>query len=242
MHNIKIIIEYDGSDFCGWQIQPQDRTVQGELKKSLKKIIKEDVNIIGSGRTDSGVHASGQVVNFITNSEMDLNKLKSALNGTLPKDIAVLSIEAASMEFHARYDAIKREYCYTISKRKSAINRNFTWHYFSNLDINKIRQASQYMIGEHDFKSFCQSKAEVNHYICNIELIEWSESKDIIELRIIANRFLHNMVRIIVGTMIEIGLGKIKVNQIHNILEAKDRNAAGPTIPAKGLRLVKVYY
>lgn len=242
MRNIKLILEYDGTNFCGWQWQPHDRTVQGELKKSLKRILQEDVNIIGAGRTDSGVHALEQVANFLTNSEMSSEKMKAGLNGTLPKDVRVLSIETAPRYFHARYDAMKREYQYSISKRERAIASDYSWYIKTELDLEKIRKESQYLIGKYDFKSFCQSNTDVNHYICHVELIEWLETKDMIVLKIIANRFLHNMVRIIVGTMIEIGVGKIEPIQIKKILAAKNRDRAGPTVPAKGLSLIKVYY
>lgn len=242
MRNIKLVLEYDGTNFCGWQFQPRDRTVQEELKKSLSRILQEDVNIIGAGRTDSGVHASGQVANFLSNSEMSLYKMKAALNGTLPQDVRVLSIEAVPQHFNARFNAKKREYHYSISKRERAITRYYSLHFKGELDLEKIRQASQYLIGEHDFQSFCQSNAEVAHYICSIESMEWEETEDMIVLKIIANRFLHNMVRIIVGTMFEVGQGKIESDHVKKILEAKDRNSAGPTVAAKGLCLVRVYY
>lgn len=242
MRNIKLIIEYDGTNFCGWQWQPRDRTVQGELKKSLKRILQEDVNIIGAGRTDSGVHALEMVANFFTASEMSLEKMKAGLNGTLAKDVRVLSLETAPRRFHARYDAKKREYQYTISKRERAIARNYSWYIKTELNLEKIRKASQYLIGEHNFQSFCQSNTDVNNYICNVELLEWLELKDMIVLKIIANRFLHNMVRIIVGTMVEVGLGKTEIEHVKKILAAKNRDIAGPTVPAKGLSLVKVYY
>jgi len=242
MRNIKLILEYDGTNFCGWQWQPKDRTVQGELEKSLERILQEEIKVIGSGRTDSGVHALGQVANFNTNSEMSLFKMKDAINGTLPIDACVLSVETVPSEFHSRFDAKKREYFYTISKRARAIARYYSWHYRFKLNLEKIREASQYLVGKHDFKSFCQSNADVKHYLCSVESIEWIETEDLIVLKITANRFLYNMVRIIVGTLIEIGLGKIEPVHVKNILKAQDRNSAGTTVPARGLCLVKVYY
>lgn len=242
MRNIKIVLEYDGTNFCGWQLQPYDRTVQGELNKSLNKFLHENVTIIGAGRTDSGVHALGQVANFTTNSELSLTKIKTALNGTLPNDIRVLSVEEVPADFNARFDAKKREYHYTITKRERAIARYYSWHFHPKLELAKIRQASQYLVGKHDFQSFCQSNAEVNNYICDIESISWIEAEDNLILKIIANRFLHNMVRIIVGTMVEVGQGKIEPTRVKKILKTKDRNNAGPTVPAQGLCLIKVYY
>lgn len=242
MRNIKLILEYDGTNFCGWQWQPRDRTVQGELQKSLARILQEQVKIIGSGRTDTGVHALGQVANLHIHSEMSVEKIKAGLNGTLPKDIRVLSVEIAPPQFNARYDAQKREYHYSISRRQRAIGRCYCWYYKAALDLAKIRQASQHLIGEHDFRSFCQTGADVSHFICRVELIDWIEQDDLIVLKIIADRFLHNMVRIIVGTMLEVGVGKIDPPNVKEILMAKDRKRAGPTVPPRGLCLVKVYY
>ena len=242
MRNIKLTLEYDGTNFCGWQWQPRDRTVQGEIKKSLKQILQEDVNIIGSGRTDSGVHALEQVANFLTSSTLSSLKMKAALNGTLPKDIRVHCVEIVPQDFNARFDAKKREYHYTISKCERAIARYYSWYFRTELNLENIRKACHYLIGEHDFQSFCQSNVDVTHYICFIESIDWLETEDTIVLKIIANRFLHNMVRIIIGTMIQVGLGKMEPSHIKNILESKDRKKAGPTVPAHGLCLVKVYY
>jgi len=242
MRNIKLILEYDGTEFCGWQIQPNARTVQSELKKALQTILHEEISITGAGRTDTGVHASGQVANFFTDAGMEPSKIKAALNGTLPRDIRIITVESVPLQFNARFDAKKREYHYKITRRERAIARDYFWCYKGDLNIDKMRQASQHFIGEHDFQSFCKASPEVTAHICHVETLDWIEEEDFLMMKIIADRFLHNMVRIIMGTMIQIGRGKIDPAQIPHILAAKDRKAAGATAPAKGLFLVKVYY
>ncbi len=242
MRNLKLVLNYDGTYFSGWQWQPQNRTVQGELRQSILHILHEEVNIIGAGRTDAGVHAAGQVANFLTNAEMSTSKLKAALNGTLAKDIRVQSVDEVDEGFNSRFDAINREYHYTISRQEKAIARQYVYCYRYELDMNKIREASEYCLGENDFASFCQSHSDVTHHRCHVERLEWIENVETIQMRIIANRFLHNMVRIIVGTMIQVGLGKIEPAAVGDILKARDRRRAGPTVPARGLCLAKVYY
>lgn len=242
MKNIKLTIEYDGTDFCGWQEQPDLRTVQGEIKKSLSYIFQTDIKLTGSGRTDTGVHAAEQVANFYCHSDFTLYRIKAALNGTLPKDIRIINVEEVPSDFHARFNAKKREYHYQIAKYEKAINRYYSWFYKHKVDVELMHRTSQHLLGRHDFQSFCQSKSDVKHYICNVEMIKWEEKTDLIIFKIVANRFLHNMVRIIVGTILEIGAGKIEPETLKLILNAKDRRSAGPTIPAKGLILFKVYY
>lgn len=242
MRNIKLILEYDGTHFSGWQWQPKDRTVQNEIQQSLLRILKEDINVLGSGRTDTGVHAAGQVANFHTDASMATYKLKAALNGTLPKDVRVLSVEDVPEKFHSRFDAKRRKYHYTISKHEKAIGRDYYYFFRNDLDMSAIREASRHLIGNLDFQSFCQAGSEVEHYMCAVESIVWDEIDDLIRMEIISNRFLHNMVRIIMGTLLGAGTGKTEPSQMKEILEAKDRRKAGPTIPARGLCLVQVVY
>lgn len=242
MRNIKLIIEYDGTRFSGWQWQPKDRTVQDELQKSILKILKEQVNLIGSGRTDAGVHAMGQVANFHTETSMTAFKMKAALNGTLPKDVRVLSVEDVPDSFHSRFDAKEREYHYSIARREKAIGRDYCYLFRKKIDVDRMRRASEHLIGTHDFQSFCQSNSEVDHYLCSVKSIRIVETDDLLRLEIISNRYLHNMVRIITGTLLQAGTGKIEPAQIIKILEAKDRRAAGLTVPAIGLCLVRVEY
>lgn len=242
MRNIKIEIEYDGTDFYGWQFQPELRTIQGDIENALKVIFRNEITIFGAGRTDTGVHARGQVANFLIEHPMPVLTVKAALNGNLSKDVRILSAEEVSQSFHARYDAIKRHYSYTITRQEKAIDRHYMWCYKSALDIEQMQRASQHLLGEHDFSAFCQADENMKHYRCCMEEIRWEQNGALLILNIIANRFLHNMVRIIVGTMINVGRGFAKAADIPQILESRDRSNAGPTIPAKGLCLEKVYY
>ncbi len=242
MRNIKLLLEYDGTHFHGWQFQPGFRTVQGEIQKALKKIFDNEINVNGAGRTDTGVHARGQVANFLIEHAMPVNTITAALNGNLPRDVRILSAAEVEEDFHARYNAIKRHYSYTITRQEKAIDRYYIWCYKAELNIEQIQQASNDLLGEHDFKAFCQADENANHYRCFVEEIRWEQKDEILILNIIANRFLHHMVRTIVGTMINVGRGYMAVQQISGILESRDRSRAGPTVPAKGLCLEKVYY
>lgn len=242
MRNIKLVLEYDGTNFHGWQFQPDLRTIQGEIQQALKQIFQSDINVIGAGRTDTGVHARGQVANFLVEHPMPALTIQAALNGNLPRDVRIIAAEEVAGSFHARYDALKREYHYSIIQRESAINRYYMWCFKAPLDVERMQEASHYLLCEHDFKAFCQAEAEIDHYRCFVEQIRWEQNNVILTLKILANRFLHNMVRIIAGTMINVGRGFTPVHQIPEILNSRDRRNAGPTIPAKGLCLEKVYY
>lgn len=242
MRNIKLVLEYDGTNFHGWQYQPDLRTVQGEIQTTLKTIFRSDMNVIGAGRTDTGVHARGQVANFLIEHAMPVNTITAALNGNLPRDIRIISAKEVAENFHARYDAIKRHYSYTITRQEKALNRFYVWCHKSELNVEKMQQASEYLLGEHDFKAFCHADESANHYRCFVEKVVWEQKQELLILNIIANRFLHNMVRIIVGTMINVGRGYTAVEQLTQILKSRDRKKAGPTVPAKGLCLEKVYY
>lgn len=242
MRNVKLTLEYDGTDFCGWQWQPKGRTVQGTLLSSLKKLLQESPTVIASGRTDAGVHALGQVVNFKTENNLSLSSIRLGLNSFLPSDISILEAEEVDEEFDARRDAVKRKYQYVISRRRRAVGRQYSWHCKYELDLNEIKKATEYLIGEHAFTAFAKVNEEEPHYLCNVENALWKETENKIVFEICANRFLHNMVRIIVGTMVEVGRGKLAPVQIKNILQSRDRDRAGFTAPPQGLFLVKVYY
>lgn len=242
MRNIKLTLEYDGANFSGWQWQPRDRTVQGTLQHAIAKLLQETPKIYAAGRTDAGVHALGQVANFKTASALDLNSIRSGLNSYLPSDVVVLEAEEVGTDFHARYSAVKRVYRYVISKRFRAIGRNYSWFCKYDLDLEKIRQASRHLIGEHVFAAFCRESEEEPHYLSSVESLNWSETEDEVILQICANRFLHSMVRIIVGTMVDVGRGRLHPDQVKNILESRDRNRAGFSVPPQGLFLERVYY
>ncbi|MFQ5824848.1 MAG: tRNA pseudouridine(38-40) synthase TruA [bacterium] len=242
MRNIKLTLEYDGTNFCGWQWQPKGRTVQDTLQCSLKELLQESPTVIASGRTDAGVHALGQVVNFKTENTLDLNSICLGLNSFLPSDITILQAEEVDEKFHARFDAVKRKYRYVISKRPKAVGRYYSWFCKYDLNLDKIKKASEVLIGEHEFFAFSRANDEELHYLCNLESARWKETEEEIILDICANRFLHNMVRIIVGTMVDVGRGKLAPEEMKNIMETRNRDRAGFTAPPQGLFLVKVYY
>ncbi len=242
VRNIKITLEYDGTDFCGWQVQPNVRTVQEEIQNALKQIFRKKINVIGAGRTDSGVHARAQVANFFLESDMPTERIMAALNGNMGKDVRVLEAEEVDLSFHARFAAKKRTYRYYITRRERAINRHYVWCYKNPLRIDALQQASQYLIGTIDFKSFCAENADLDHHFCTVEECRWDEEDDLLIFTISANRFIHSMVRIIVGTMIDVGRGYTSPDAIPEILAARDRKKAGQTAPAKGLILEKIIY
>jgi tRNA pseudouridine38-40 synthase len=242
MINIKLILEYDGTDFYGWQMQPNKRTVQGEIEKALLELLREEVRIIGSGRTDTGVHALNQVANFLTNSDLKPEKIKNGLNGILSKDIYVKSSEKTFEKFNSRFSALTRTYKYVISKGRTALNRRYCWEIFYSLDSESIKKCCELIIGEKDFKSFAKLDKDRKNSICNVKSTEWIEKPDYYIFKIESNRFLHKMVRSIVGTFIDIGKKKITPDDFLKILEGKDRRKAGMTVPAKGLFLECVTY
>lgn len=242
MRNIKLIIEYDGTNFCGYQLQPDERTVQAELERSLSMLTTERIRLIAAGRTDSGVHALGQVVNFITNSRLPIQTFVKGGNTRLPRDIRILAAEEVPEDFNARYSAKSRTYRYVITTKNRAIGRHYAWYYWNELDEKKMNAACAAILGSHNFASFCQAKAEVDHYVCDIRYAFWKHGDDQLIFDICANRFLHNMVRTLVGTMVEIGDDRQKATAMNDILQARDRRAAGETAPAHGLFLVRVDY
>ena len=248
LRNIKITIEYDGTKFSGWQIQNKgQRTVQGEIKKAIKKIFSQDVSIIGSGRTDSGVHASGQVANFQIQSEMPSEKIIKALNGNLPEDIVILDAKDVKKTFHAQYKAKSKIYQYTILNRKTrgVLVRKHCLYYSKPLNLTQMRKEAKELIGKHDFKSFQASdptKKNKDNTIRTLKQLNIRKKEDFILIEIEANGFLYKMVRNIVGTLLEIGKGKLPKGRMKAILKAKNRNKASATAPAHGLSLNEVLY
>ncbi|MFQ5707141.1 MAG: tRNA pseudouridine(38-40) synthase TruA [bacterium] len=242
MRNIKLTLEYDGTDFSGWQWQPQARTVQGALEGSLEQVLRQRPKVIAAGRTDAGVHALGQVVNFKTERLLKTDALCLALNSVLPQDVRVLKAEEVDEQFHARFSAREREYRYVFSRRLRAVGRQYCWYSKFKLDLEPITQASQFLLGTHDFSAFSRVVAGESHYLCDVKLVHWQEGEDKIVFRIVANRFLHNMVRIIVGTLLEVGRGKLDPQDIKAILESRDRTRTGSKVPPQGLFLEKIYY
>lgn len=251
MRNIKLVIEYDGTNYCGWQIQPGMNTIQGVIEHYLSLIVKSETHIIGAGRTDTGVHALGQVANFKTDSKMTTVQFKAALNSTLPKDIIIKEVEEVNCDFHARYSATSRTYEYTIinGNTPSAFLRNYAYMFPKPLDFDLMANSCSTLLGIHDFSSFASASDPLNNFIRNVtSAMCWLQDNEyrftgkIIKFRISANAFLRGMVRAIVGTLIEIGKGKIPPYALKEILDARDRSRAGYSVPAKGLCLVRVDY
>ncbi|HPG38990.1 MAG TPA: tRNA pseudouridine(38-40) synthase TruA [bacterium] len=242
MRNLKLEIEYDGTDFCGWQIQPEVRTVQAEMEKALLQLTNEIIRVTAAGRTDSGVHATGQVINFKTASHLPDHVFRAALNSMLPRDIRVVSAVEVDEEFSARFSARSRTYRYYIINKPVAIGRQYTWYFGEKLNLSLMQEACRIIIDSHDFQSFCQVGADVDHYLCNVSDASWRQENDNLLFEITANRFLHNMVRILVGTLVKIGKESITLPQFQAIINAKDRTVAGPTAPPQGLFLTRVMY
>ena len=242
MRTIKLTVEYDGSDFSGWQVQPAQRTVQGEIESALLKLVHEKIRIIGAGRTDAGVHALGQVVSFQCQKDLPLLAFEKGLNVLLPEDIHIIAAEEADESFNARRSAVSRKYRYVLSKRPRAIGRQYAWYPGTKFSLEPMKRASKFLIGEHDFTSFCKSDSGYENFISHVLEIKWNITKEEISFEITAVRFFHKMIRIIMGTLLEVGRGKISPEQFLEIMEARDRTSAGPTVPPHGLFLVKVNY
>ncbi len=244
MQNYLLKIEYSGKHYSGWQIQPNVNTVQGELEKVLKIILRSNLNLIGSGRTDAGVHALGQVANFSTEESLELYKFKHSLNSLLPSDISITKISEVPLEFHSRFDAKKRSYLYVFTKDKSPFYNDFSYYYppIFNFDISILNKISSLLLGEHDFTSFSKKKTDTENMVCNITLAKWRRVKNKIIFRIDGNRFLHGMVRTIVGTTLEIAERNLKCEEIVKIINQKSRESAGRSVVARGLFLLDVKY
>jgi tRNA pseudouridine38-40 synthase len=245
MQRYKCTISYDGTQFAGYQVQPNKRTVQGEIEKALRKLHKDvDVKVSASGRTDAGVHARGQVIHFDSPLGIPLAKWEVALNTLLPDDIAVVHTEIAADDFHARFDAKGKEYRYFVhrSGQRDPFKRHYAYQYPYSLEVEKINKAIPFLIGEHDFTSFCSAKTDVVDKVRVIRKIEMLEEGDMLIFRFVGNGFLYNMVRILAGTLLGVGAGDISPDSILDILEKRDRAYAGKTAPAQGLYLWEVHY
>ena len=244
MRNIKLTIEYDGTRYYGWQRQPIGNTIQQEVEKAISKVIKEYVEVIGSSRTDSGVHAKGYVANFKTNVKMPAEKFRDAINCKLPRDIVIIKSEEVDLDFHARYSSKGKTYCYTILDREypCAIDKDYVYYYRWKLNVEEMKKACKYFLGTHDFKAFQTPGGSVKTSIRTISDLHIETNVDKIKIYISADGFLYNMVRIIVGTLILVGSNKIKEDFVKNIIESGVRQNAGKCAPANGLCLEKVFY
>lgn len=242
MPRLRFLIEYDGSRYSGWQVQIKDRTVQGEIQNALHLICRESCQVIGAGRTDTGVHARGQVAHADLENLPDLGRLKRSLNGILDKDIRIKDIQVTSNDFHARFSAKTRIYRYQIANTPQALMRNQCWEYLGELDVPLMNDAANCVLGTHDFKGFCRAIAKVNNYLCTVHSAGWQNKGNLIEFRVEANRFLHGMVRALVGTMVDIGRNKRPLQDMNQILKGRDRRKASQAAPAKGLILDEITY
>jgi tRNA pseudouridine38-40 synthase len=244
MRNIKLTIEYEGTAYLGWQRQPQGMTIQQALEESLERIIGEMPEVIGASRTDAGVHARGQVANFKTDSELPAERIQSALNALLPLDIVIVAAEEVPEDFHARFSARSKLYHYTIWNRRvrPVLDRRFCWHVRWPLELAPLREASACLIGEHDFAAFRSANAQSETTVRTIERADWEQDFTRLTFAIEANGFLYNMVRALVGTLLEVGRRKMTPEEFRRVLESGERAQAGRTAPARGLCLMRVRY
>lgn len=238
---VKLTVAYDGTAYCGWQLQPGVPTIEGELNKQLSTLLGEEIKVIGASRTDAGVHALCNTAVFDTESRIPPEKISYALNQRLPEDIRIQKSEEAALDFHPRHCDSRKTYEYRITRGEfpDPTKRLYSYFTYHTLDVGKMRQAAGYLVGEHDFKSFCSVKAVVESTVRTVYAVDVEEQGADIVIRVSGNGFLYNMVRIIAGTLMEVGKGKLLPERIPDILNACDREAAGPTAPAHGLMLVK---
>lgn len=244
MKRIKLVVAYDGTNYCGWQTQINGITVEEVLNRTLSGLLNEDIRVIGASRTDSGVHALGNVAVFDTESKIPGDKFSFALNQRLPEDIRIQESCQVADDFHPRFCDTIKTYEYKILNRKFALptERLYSAFVYYPLDVEKMQRAAAYLVGEHDFKSFCSSGSQVESTIRTITDISVEKHGEMISIRVSGNGFLYNMVRIIVGTLMKIGLGVWEPERMEEILNACDRNAAGPKAEARGLTLVEIRY
>lgn len=238
---VRLVVAYDGTAYHGWQLQRGVVTIESELNRCLSGLLGEEIQVIGASRTDSGVHALGNVAVFDTTSRIPADKISYALNQRLPEDIRIQKSEQVPIDWHPRHCDSRKTYEYRIYRGEfpMPVKRLYALHEYHQLDVEKMRKAAEYLVGEHDFKSFCYTGAQVETTVRTIISVEILEEGTDIVIRVCGNGFLYNMVRIIVGTLLEVGRGKRNSEDMKTILEAKDRSAAGPTAPAQGLLLVK---
>jgi pseudouridylate synthase I len=244
MKNIKLIIEFDGSNFSGWQRQSKGRTVQKEIEMAIFKATGEETMINGSSRTDAGVHAREMVANFFTNSTIPGEKFREAINTKLSHDVSIIKSEEVPEEFHARYSSKGKTYSYTIVNRyeRLSLGHQYLYHCKYNLNIDEMRAACKYFLGTHDFKAFMSPGSSIKTTIRTIQELYIEQKGNRIKIFVTADGFLYNMVRIIVGTLIKIGNGKLKAEDIEGIIREGNRKRAGMCVPPNGLILEKVFY
>lgn len=244
MRNIKLVLEYDGTAYNGWQLQEKGASIQGEVEKAVLRSIGERISLKGSGRTDAGVHALGQVANFLTNSTIPGDRIRYALNNELPSDIRVMLSEEVDLDFHSRFNATHKRYRYRLytGEVERPMLRNYSYHFKYPINVELIEHASKYFLGTHDYQSFKGRRSITKSTVRTINRIDVAQKGEMVDISIDGQSFLRNMVRIMVGTLVEIGSGQRDRDSIPWILQQRNRSFAGHTAPAKGLFLEKVYY
>lgn len=251
MRRIRLIVAYDGTGYCGWQIQRNGVTIQGELEKALQKLLGETVEVIGASRTDSGVHALGNIAVFDTESRIPAEKFAIAVNHFLPEDIRIQKSDEVETEYHPRYQKTEKIYEYTVLNTVIELPawRHYSYHVYQKLDIEMMRKAAGELLGEHDFSAFCSAGSQVKSKVRTIYDIAVTEEPvpdenggRIIRLRVRGNGFLYNMVRIIAGTLLEAGMGRRSVESIREAIQTGNRGKAGPTAPPQGLMLIDIHH
>lgn len=241
---VRLIVAYEGTNYCGWQIQPNGNTIEKELNKALRDLLQEDIQVIGASRTDSGVHSNGNVAVFDTRTKIPAEKISYALNQRLPEDIVVQKSEQVWQGFHPRYMNSKKTYEYRILNRefRDPNRRRDTYFYYRKLDVQLMNSGAKLFIGEHDFKSFCSAHAQIKTTVRTIYNCSVVRDGDVITISITGAGFLYNMVRIIAGTLIQVGSGERRPDEIASIIASKNRAMAGPTAPAEGLTMMEIVY
>lgn len=244
MKRVKLVVAYDGTNYHGWQVQDNGITIEEVLNRTISELVQEDIKVIGASRTDAGVHACGNVAVFDTESRIPGDKFSFALNQRLPEDIRIQESCEVDADFHPRYADTVKTYEYNILNRRFELptKRLYAAFCYYPMDIERMNQAAAYLVGEHDFKSFCSAGAQVQTTVRAIYAVNVTKADDMVHIRITGNGFLYNMVRIIAGTLMQVGTGLMEPEQVKEILEARDRSKAGPTAVAKGLTLVEIRY
>ena len=244
MKRVKLVVAYDGTNYHGWQVQDNGITIEEVLNRTISELVQEDIKVIGASRTDAGVHACGNVAVFDTESRIPGDKFSFALNQRLPEDIRIQESCEVDADFHPRYADTVKTYEYNILNRRFELpsKRLYAAFCYYPMDIERMNQAAAYLVGEHDFKSFCSAGAQVQTTVRTIYAVNVTKEYDMVHIRITGNGFLYNMVRIIAGTLMQVGTGLMEPEQVKEILEARDRSKAGPTAVAKGLTLVEIRY